>query len=138
LPLDIRHVTLSSGLLTAAVGSLGWGVMATRPFWLAVTGIFAIGVMNVSVSFALAMLVAIRARAIRAPERHAIYSAILKRFVHHPLSFMFPMPVSTASPPSENPPADNPVANPGDADCQKSSEVPAEAIDPASAKAGVK
>jgi len=135
LPLDIRHVTLSSGLLTAAVGSLGWGVMATRPFWLAVLGILAIGVMNVTVSFALAMFVAIRARAVRSPERHAIYSAILKRFVHHPLSFMFPMPGPATRPPLENPFAENPITNPDEADSQKSAEV----IDPeAAANAGVK
>jgi site-specific recombinase len=125
VPLDIRHVTLSSSMLTAAVGSLGWGVMATRPFWLAATGILAIGVMNVSVSFALAMFVAIRARAVRSPERRAIYSAVLKRLIHHPLSFMFPMSGAIARPALDDSPADNPFANPVETDSQK----PADPID---------
>ncbi|MDB6019828.1 MAG: hypothetical protein JWR19_4317 [Pedosphaera sp.] len=91
LPLDARHVTLSSGLATAAVASLGPGVMLTAPFWLAVLGILGIGVVNVAVSFALAMLVAIRARAVQAPERRAIYRAVLRRLWQRPLSFILPI-----------------------------------------------
>jgi site-specific recombinase len=105
LPLDIRHVTLSSAFLTAAVASLGVGVMATPSFVCAVLGIAGIGLMNLTVSFSMAMLVATRACGIQAPERRAIYGAVFRRVLSHPLSFIFPTetektiepePVSTA------------------------------------------
>jgi site-specific recombinase len=91
LPLDIRHVTLSSSMLTAATASIGPSVLTTTPFWLAVSGIAGIGFMNVTVSFSLAMLVAIRARGIQSPERHAIYQSLLRRLVRQPLSFALPI-----------------------------------------------
>jgi site-specific recombinase len=91
IPLDIRHVTLSSSMLTAAAASIGPSVMTTAPFWLAVAGIAGIGFMNVTVSFSLAMLVAIRARGIQSPERRAIYRSLLLRVWRQPLSFVLPV-----------------------------------------------
>jgi site-specific recombinase len=91
VPLDIRHVTLSSSLLTMAVGTLGPEQLLTSAFWLAVIGVMSVGVMNVAVSFSLAMFVAIRARGVQAPERRAIYLAILKRAWEQPLSFILPV-----------------------------------------------
>jgi site-specific recombinase len=90
LPLDIRHVTLSSCFLTASVATLGVGVLATKAFVLAALGIAGIGFMNVAVSFSLAMFVAIRACDIQQPERHAIYGALARRVLWHPWSFLFP------------------------------------------------
>ncbi len=90
VPLDIRHVTLSSGMLTTAAASLGTTVFAMGSFWLAVLGIAGIGFMNVSVSFALAIQVAIRARGVQSPERNAIYRSLLGRFCRRPLSFVLP------------------------------------------------
>ena len=91
LPLDIRHVTLSSSLLTMAVASLGPEEMGTLTFWLAVIGVLSVGVMNVAVSFSLAMLVAIRARGVQSPERKAIYRAVRKRAWEQPWSFVLPV-----------------------------------------------
>jgi site-specific recombinase len=90
LPLDIRHVTLSACFLTASVASLGVGVLATKAFVLAALGIAGIGLMNLSVSFSLAMFVATRACDIRSPDRHAIYWAVAQRAMRHPISFLFP------------------------------------------------
>jgi site-specific recombinase len=90
VPLDIRHVTLSSSMLTAAVASLGSAVLTMAPFWLAALGITGIGFMNVTVSFSLAMFVAIRAREIQSPERRAIYRSLLLRLLRQPLSFVLP------------------------------------------------
>jgi site-specific recombinase len=55
LPLDVRHVTLSTGQLAASVGALGWEVVQTAPFWWCVAGIAVTGVLNVGVSFGLAL-----------------------------------------------------------------------------------
>jgi site-specific recombinase len=101
IPLDIRHVTLSAAFLTASVATLGPGVLATKAFVLAALGIAGIGLMNLAVSFGLAMFVATRACDIQPPERHAIYGAVARRALRQPLSFLFPAnggePVAAAS-----------------------------------------
>ncbi len=89
LPIEVRHVTLSTGQLATAVAALGFESMLRPGFWLAVAGIFAIGVLNLTVSFALALAVAIRARDIAATGRHAVYFAILKRLATQPTTFLF-------------------------------------------------
>ncbi len=65
LPLDIRHVTLSSGSLAFAASSLGWENLNGQTFALACVGIIFILIMNFGVSFALALVVALRARRIK-------------------------------------------------------------------------
>jgi site-specific recombinase len=90
IPLDIRHVTLSSAFLTAAVATLGVGALATKAFALAAVGIVGIGFMNLAVSFWLAMFVATRACDIKQPERRIIYGALARRIGLHPWSFLFP------------------------------------------------
>ena len=90
LPIEVRHVTLSSGQLAASVVVLGWSVVATSAFWLAVAGIAVIGVLNVGVSFALALQVAIRARESSGASRGDIYRAIRRRMLREPASFLFP------------------------------------------------
>jgi site-specific recombinase len=90
LPLDIRHVTLSACFLTASAATLGAGILATKAFVLAALGIAGIGLMNLTVSFSLAMLVATRACSIQSPERRAIYGAVARRVMRQPLSFLIP------------------------------------------------
>jgi site-specific recombinase len=91
LPFEVRHVTLSSAVLTMATASVGASVMSTLPFWLAVIGTFSVGIINVTVSFGLATWVAIRARGVQSSERRAIYSALFKRAAEQPFSFFLPM-----------------------------------------------
>jgi site-specific recombinase len=90
LPVEVRHVTLSSGQLAAAVVVLGWGIAASASFWLAVTGIALIGALNVGVSFALALNVAIQARDVESIRRRRVYGAILRRMATEPASFLYP------------------------------------------------
>jgi site-specific recombinase len=90
LPIDVRHVTLSTGQFGASIFTMGSGVIYTSGFWLALCGILAVGVINVSVSFSLAMWVAIRARQVSTPERHAIYRALWDRLNERPFSFLWP------------------------------------------------
>jgi site-specific recombinase len=91
IPLDIRHVTLSSSMLAAAAAALGPSSLTTWPFWLGVMGIAGIGFMNVAVSFSLAIWVAIRARGIESPERHIIYQAVWARLRKQPFSIVLPL-----------------------------------------------
>lgn len=91
LPLDIRHVTLSSGTLAGALPVLGVDFLKTWDFWRAAIGIFFIGAFNVGVSFALALWVAIKARGVNPPQRKAIRQAVVRRFLTSPLSFFLPV-----------------------------------------------
>ena len=58
LPLDVRHVTLASGQLAAAVGALGLDTLLSAAFWWCVAGIAVTGAFNLAVSFFLAFRVA--------------------------------------------------------------------------------
>lgn len=97
LSLDVRQVTLSTAALTAAAGSLGWQVVATREFWLALAGIAMIALLNVGVSFACALTLALRARDVPARIRRVVYRSVLRRFAASPRGFFFPENKAVAS-----------------------------------------
>ena len=88
--LEVRHVTLSTGQLAAAVGALGFGVLTTWAFWSCVLCIAGIGVLNVGVSFLCAFKVALRSRGIKLADRRRVYAAIRARLRSAPLSFLIP------------------------------------------------
>lgn len=90
LPLDVRHVTLATGTLTAAAASLGWDVLTQPGFWLAVVGVAVIGILNVGVAFSCALGLALRARDVPARIRRVVFRAVLRRFSSSPYSFLFP------------------------------------------------
>ncbi|MGM9481676.1 site-specific recombinase [Roseateles sp. NT4] len=90
LGIEVRHVTLATGQLAAAVGALGVGVMATWPFWSCVLCIAGIGMLNVGVSFFCAFKVAMRSRGVRLADRKRVYAAIRARLRRQPLSFLVP------------------------------------------------
>jgi site-specific recombinase len=90
IPLDVRHVTLSTGQLSAAVGALGFGLLREGAFWWCVAGIALTGVLNLAVSFFLAFKVALRSRGIRLNDRSRIYRAIRRRLWRKPFSFVLP------------------------------------------------
>ena len=92
LPLDSRHVTLSTGSAVFGFSALPWrgtGGMASA-FGATVGGIVLIALGNFLVSFALALWVALRARALPQGRRLALLRAIGARLVRQPLSFLFP------------------------------------------------
>jgi site-specific recombinase len=90
VPLDVRHVTLSTGQLAAALGALGTDVLRESAFWWCLAAIPVIGLLNLSVSFVLAFRVALRARSIQVGQRAEIYRALLLRLRREPLSFLRP------------------------------------------------
>lgn len=90
LPLDVRHVTLSTGQLAAAAGALGADVLRQGAFWWCMAGIAVTGVLNLAVSFFLAFKVALRSRQIQVRERRRIGVAIRRRLRRAPLSFVLP------------------------------------------------
>ncbi len=90
LPLEVRHVTLSSGQLGAALGALGTPLLHEPAFWWCVAGIGVTGVLNLTVSFGLAFTVALRSRGVRLKQTRRVLRAILGRLRRHPLSFLWP------------------------------------------------
>jgi site-specific recombinase len=90
LPIEVRHVTLSTGQLAAAVGTEGLALLRHGPFWWCVAGIAATGLLNLTVSFLMAFRVALRSRGIRLADRSRIYRAIRARLRRQPLSFIWP------------------------------------------------
>ncbi|MEO8805429.1 MAG: site-specific recombinase [Burkholderiaceae bacterium] len=90
VPIEVRHVTLSTGQLAAAVGSEGFALVCQSAFWWCVAGIATTGLLNVSVSFFLAFKVALRSRGIRLNDRSRIYRALRSRLWRQPLSFIWP------------------------------------------------
>ncbi len=90
LPIEVRHVTLSTGQLAAAVGALGMEALRDREFWWCVAAIPITGALNLGVSFVLAFRVALRSRGIRLADRSRIYRAIRRRFRQQPASLLVP------------------------------------------------
>jgi site-specific recombinase len=87
LPLEVRHVTLSTGSLALAGCTLG----LRAPHMLAAAiGIVCMLALNFGVSFACALFVALRARGIDHAGRRLL-GAIVLRFVREPLPFFLPV-----------------------------------------------
>ncbi|WP_416137296.1 recombinase [Halomonas sp. HK25] len=87
LPLDIRHVAFSSANLGFASFSdfQGWGI-----FLVGLLFVMMIGFINLWVSFALALMVALRSRASRI-EPGVLLAGVRDEFIANPLSCFFPV-----------------------------------------------
>ncbi len=89
LPIDVRHVTLSSGMLAFACAGLnGW--FSTGWFFWALAGVATMFVLNLSVSFFLSLYTASRAYDLARRELAVLGARLLRRFVRHPLDFILP------------------------------------------------
>jgi site-specific recombinase len=91
LPLDVRHVTLNTGMFAFAAAR--FGLSAFRQWWLysAVIGIAITFVLNLGVSFALASFVALRAYDVGHKERTALLRYAFRQMISSPLKFIFPV-----------------------------------------------
>jgi site-specific recombinase len=94
-PVEVRHITLASASLAYDVGSL----IASGPlppadlFWAdllwAALGLLATGLLNFSVSFALGMWLALRARYVGTRGRRELIAALWTEFRRHPSRFLW-------------------------------------------------
>lgn len=106
--LDVRHVTLSAGQLTAAAVALGWDVFRESAFWWAVAGVLVIGPLNLGVSFYLAFRLALQAQSVSEVNRQLIRAAIKRRIRAAPLSFLLPPRNELVAEDSDPPPEARP------------------------------
>ena len=92
LPLDIRHIAFSSANLAYATASHpeGIGVFAQGLF-----AVIAIGLVNLWVSFALALRVALRARDARFPPLRQFISVLAEEIRREPHALFFPRRTAT-------------------------------------------
>ncbi|MEO7094299.1 MAG: gliding motility protein [Polyangiales bacterium] len=101
LPLDVRHVTLSTGALALSAATLGYHKALYIEFIWAMVGIVVIGILNFGVSFACACFVAFRAREIHRNDIRVLVKTLLSRLWKQPFSFVFPPKSENTSDPYE-------------------------------------
>jgi site-specific recombinase len=90
LPIEVRHVTLSTGSIAAAVGVLGVDVIHSPALWWAAGGVASMAVLNLAVSFALAFSMALRAHGLRVSTRRLLRKEVLQSVARHPFRLLLP------------------------------------------------
>jgi site-specific recombinase len=90
IPLDVRHVTLSTGTLALAAASFGRDWLYRGWFMHTVYGIAVIFVLNLGVSFSIAASVAMRAYGVSRADRLQVMRYTLRSFFKSPRRFLFP------------------------------------------------
>ncbi|WP_236640209.1 site-specific recombinase [Tepidimonas charontis] len=97
LGFDVRHVTLVTGQLTAALVALGPQALMQWDVLSALLAALLVGPINLAVSFYLAFRLALKAQGINAVNRQRIRQALLYRWRKAPGSFFWP-PASEPAP----------------------------------------
>jgi site-specific recombinase len=90
VPLDVRHVTLSTGTLALAAASLGRDWLYRGWFLHTVFGIAIIFVLNLGVSFGIASWVALRAYGVPRADQMQLLRYVVKSFCKSPRRFLYP------------------------------------------------
>lgn len=89
LPIDIRHVAFSSAFVGVSLVDLDFASDPRLFAWAAV-GVAMIGIVNLAVSFTLALNVALRARQVSDPQWRNLARAILAHLRRQPRDFFLP------------------------------------------------
>jgi site-specific recombinase len=98
LPLDVRHVTLSTGTLALGITSRGPEVLGSGALIMAGLGVAVTFVMNLGVSFYLALRLALRAQDVSPKDSRQIVRTLFGRLRSNPWQFFLPPPATQASP----------------------------------------
>jgi site-specific recombinase len=89
IPIDIRHVAFSSANVGTALVSAE-SLVELAPFVWAAAGVIAIALVNLAVSFGLALMVAMRSRGIGSWQAMRLGRLLARDFAARPLSFFAP------------------------------------------------
>jgi site-specific recombinase len=89
LPLDIRHVTFSAANLAYGAAASHWA-LPWQELALLCLGVVLIGLVNLGVSFTLALSTALRANGIRLTAQRRLWELLKRRFLRAPASFFWP------------------------------------------------
>ncbi len=91
IPLEVRHVTLSAASLGYALDGMWiYGGLERKDILLSLSGIFTIGVFNLSTSFVMSFLLAVRARDVGSERARKFVKEVLRELFTHPASFLLP------------------------------------------------
>lgn len=90
LPLDIRHIAFASanfvhGVYYLSPSDLDWQVIS-----ISFIGVILIGLVNLLVSFSLALMVALRSKEVKIFEWKKLNSMVFSHFLTHPWDFFWP------------------------------------------------
>lgn len=89
LPIDIRHIAFSSAYLGYAAAAYDFAP-PLLPFIWACVGVAGIGLVNLSVSFSLALFVALRARGVTFSQGRQLMRGLTRRLLTQPRDFFLP------------------------------------------------
>lgn len=95
VPLQVRHITFVAGQLTYAGASIGLDAFSQPGFLVALAAVPLTGTFNFVISFALAIVVALRARGLGVAAQWVVVKHVARRFVTRPLQFFLAPKVST-------------------------------------------
>ncbi len=105
IPLEVRHVTLNTGMVALAAAQFGTGAFRAAWLYWAIAGVAVTFVLNLSVSFAIASIVALRAYSVPRAEQRQIFKFIFQQFFHAPMEFLFPRKTDSLPTTAETTPA---------------------------------
>ena len=89
LPLDIRHVAFASANFAYGLVGLQFAVPPATVV-VSVAGVLLVGLVNLVVSFSLALRVALRSRGIEPEQTEGLWGRVLQRFLRAPRDFFWP------------------------------------------------
>jgi len=92
LPIDIRHIAFASanlahGLFNLPAADMSWGLIA-----ISILGVALIGIVNLMVSFSLALFVALRSKEVRFFGWGRLIRLVFGHVISHPSDFFWPRP----------------------------------------------
>lgn len=92
IPLEVRHVTLSAASLGYALDGMRlYGGLTRQEIIYSLLGILSIGVLNISTSFVLSFLLAVRARDLGEEKARTFLREVGREFISNPGSFVLPV-----------------------------------------------
>lgn len=89
LPVDIRHIAFSSAFVGFSAVGLDF-MLSWQTFAFAALGLVLIGLVNLAVSFSLALYVAMKSRKVRFKQWRLLLSNLATRLNQHPAEFVMP------------------------------------------------
>lgn len=92
LPIDIRHIAFASANLAHGLFNLPADQMSGSLIAISVLGVALIGIVNLMVSFSLALFVALRSKEVRFFEWSRLTKLIFGHILSHPSDFFWPRP----------------------------------------------
>ena len=90
LPIDIRHIAFASANLAHGLFNLSPDQMNWQIILLSVMGVLMIGMVNLMVSFSLALFVALRSKEVQFLEWSRLAKQLLSHMLTHPSDFFWP------------------------------------------------